>query len=56
MSYQDLYKRWKDSSTIDPEIREELEPIQKAMQNINERMSAYIQRLTRENKKRENIR
>lgn len=38
------------------EIREELEPIQKAMQNINERMSAYIQRLTRENKKRENIR
>ncbi len=38
------------------EIREELEPMRNAMENINARMSAYIQKLTRNNKKRENVR
>lgn len=38
------------------EIREELEPMRSAMENINARMSAYIQKLTRENKKKENVR
>lgn len=38
------------------EIREELEPIRNAMENVNSRINAYIQRLTRENKSRENER
>lgn len=38
------------------EIREELEPIRNAMENVNSRINGYIQRLTRENKSRENER
>lgn len=38
------------------EIREELEPIKEAMENINTRMSAFIQRLGRLNQNKENVR
>ena len=38
------------------EIREELEPIKKAMENINTRMSAYVQKLARENRSKDNVR
>ena len=38
------------------EIRDELEPIKDAIENINTRMGAYIQKLTRERKSKENAR
>ncbi len=38
------------------EIREELEPIRNAMENINSRMSVYIQKLARDNKNKDNVR
>ena len=38
------------------EIRQELEPIRDAMENINARANAYIQKIMRENKNKENVR
>lgn len=38
------------------EIREELEPMRNAMESINTRMSAFVQKLARENRNKENVR
>ena len=38
------------------EIREELEPMRNAMESINTRMSAFVQKLARENRSKENVR
>lgn len=52
--FKDVSYRFQDMDAR--QIREELEPIRSATENVNNRISEYIQRLTRDNRKRENIR